>query len=338
MRRLLLAGLLVLAATAALAQTYSGGGGGGVSGGMTTSATNSTATALQALATNAASAGLLLGGALSIQSPTQPGLIVGATGGVTPNTSGVWIEGHGLTVSTGNNNLPPSEDGGIHIGMPYAKDQASGGGYGKISIFSNNINSPEAYLQSYFQLYTDPTPTSRYFRFDVIEQNVGYRNILMNAGGGGTSGFVGICNGGSPAAGPTAVQPSYPLDIGCAAGGVSLNTAGAIQVQTGGVTAGDSFHSAGANAAYFFQDRTGATNWALYASGLVAGIFDGTANRLSVTQGGGVQVGAPTGGDKGAGAINAAAAYYANGTVGVTCNAGISAVTGRAINGLVTTC
>lgn len=51
----------------------------------------------------------------------------------------------------------------------------------------------------------------------------------------------------------------------------------------------------------------------------------------------GVAVGAATGGYKGAGTINAAAAYYANGTAGVTCGSGLGG-TSRTINGIVTTC
>lgn len=51
---------------------------------------------------------------------------------------------------------------------------------------------------------------------------------------------------------------------------------------------------------------------------------------------GGIQVNAPTGGDKGAGTINAAGAYYANGTVGASAGSFsvITAIT--ATNGLVT--
>jgi hypothetical protein len=53
----------------------------------------------------------------------------------------------------------------------------------------------------------------------------------------------------------------------------------------------------------------------------------------------GLQVGAPTGGDKGAGTINAAGAYYANGTVGVSCAAGTVNLTTFAVtNGIVTHC
>jgi len=41
---------------------------------------------------------------------------------------------------------------------------------------------------------------------------------------------------------------------------------------------------------------------------------------------------------QGGGDDHAAAAYYANGTVGVSCGAGISATTGRAVNGIITAC
>jgi hypothetical protein len=52
--------------------------------------------------------------------------------------------------------------------------------------------------------------------------------------------------------------------------------------------------------------------------------------------GGGLQVGVPTGGDKGAGTINAAGAYHANGTAGVA-TFGPSAVTSITVkNGIIT--
>jgi len=52
----------------------------------------------------------------------------------------------------------------------------------------------------------------------------------------------------------------------------------------------------------------------------------------------GVQVGAPTGGDK-AGAINVQGVYWANGTAGVSCTAGtVSLLTFTVVNGIVTAC
>ena len=51
---------------------------------------------------------------------------------------------------------------------------------------------------------------------------------------------------------------------------------------------------------------------------------------------GSLQVGAPTGGDEGAGTINAAGAYYANGTIGVTQTAG-APTSIATIGGIVTT-
>lgn len=42
------------------------------------------------------------------------------------------------------------------------------------------------------------------------------------------------------------------------------------------------------------------------------------ATIATMTQGGGVQIGAPTGGDQGAGTLNMAGAYYSNGTVGTS--------------------
>lgn len=73
----------------------------------------------------------------------------------------------------------------------------------------------------------------------------------------------------------------------------------------------------------------------------------GTANAVTVlgitTDGaianaGGIAAGAPTGGVKGNGTINISGAYYANNTIGVTCAAGFSAVTGRSVLGIVTAC
>ena len=55
-----------------------------------------------------------------------------------------------------------------------------------------------------------------------------------------------------------------------------------------------------------------------------------------VTIGPGVQVGAPTGGDKGSGTINAAGAYWANGTTGVSAGSFSTITAITATNGLVT--
>lgn len=63
---------------------------------------------------------------------------------------------------------------------------------------------------------------------------------------------------------------------------------------------------------------------------------DGTQN---VWLQGGVQVGAPTGGFKGTGTVNAAGVYYANGTAGVSCAAGtVTLLTLVVTNGIVTHC
>lgn len=63
---------------------------------------------------------------------------------------------------------------------------------------------------------------------------------------------------------------------------------------------------------------------------------DGTQN---VWLQGGVQVGAPTGGFKGAGTVNAAGVYYANGTAGVSCAAASVSLTTLVVsNGIITHC
>jgi len=52
---------------------------------------------------------------------------------------------------------------------------------------------------------------------------------------------------------------------------------------------------------------------------------------------GGLAVGAPTGGNEGAGTINSAAAYYANGTKGVTCSGALTVIASITItNGIIT--
>lgn len=51
----------------------------------------------------------------------------------------------------------------------------------------------------------------------------------------------------------------------------------------------------------------------------------------------GVQIGAPTGGDEGAGTINVATAYYSNGTIGVTCS-GSPTASFASVKGIVTHC
>lgn len=101
---------------------------------------------------------------------------------------GLWIHNGTLSIETGNANLPPSDQGGIHIGMPFAKNEASSGGYGTIKIFSNNSNSPEAYLQGTIALITSATAASRRLKIEAIEQGTAYRNLTLNEGGG----YVGI--------------------------------------------------------------------------------------------------------------------------------------------------
>lgn len=63
------------------------------------------------------------------------------------------------------------------------------------------------------------------------------------------------------------------------------------------------------------------------------------ASNYELRIGNGVQSGAPTGGAKGVGTVNAAGAYYANGTAGVSCAAGtVSLATLAVTNGIVTHC
>lgn len=60
---------------------------------------------------------------------------------------------------------------------------------------------------------------------------------------------------------------------------------------------------------------------------------------VAISTGAACLVGAPTGGHEGTGTVNAAAAYYANGTVGVSCGAGtINLTTAIATNGILTHC
>lgn len=95
-----------------------------------------------------------------------------------------------------------------------------------------------------------------------------------------------------------------------------------------------------------FFSGTAAGDIAFQASAgtLWMGVGGGTPGRTSIASGGaftvydgGIVVGAPTGGNKGAGTINPAGAYYSNGTIGVTCGAGLGG-TSRTTLGIVTTC
>lgn len=65
--------------------------------------------------------------------------------------------------------------------------------------------------------------------------------------------------------------------------------------------------------------------------------YDAGVSTYQLRLGGGVQAGVPTGAAKGAGTINAAGTYYADGTAGVTC-ASVSAATMTTKNGLITHC
>jgi hypothetical protein len=62
-----------------------------------------------------------------------------------------------------------------------------------------------------------------------------------------------------------------------------------------------------------------------------------SASQMTITPAGGVQIGAPTGGDKGADTLNVKGAYYADGTLGVTCS-GSPTSSFASVNGIVTHC
>jgi len=89
----------------------------------------------------------------------------------------------GATVST-NDNVPTWESGGIHMGMPFSKNENTSGGYGTIKIFSNDSCSPEAYLQGTMALMTAQDESSRRLKIECIEQGTAYRTVTINEGGG----------------------------------------------------------------------------------------------------------------------------------------------------------
>lgn len=82
-------------------------------------------------------------------------------------------------------------------------------------------------------------------------------------------------------------------------------------------------------------DVTGVTSYQPLVIGGSSLVFQLSGVTVA-TIAGGLQVGAPTGGDKGAGTINAAAAYYANGTAGVVTfgPAAVASITVK--NGIIT--
>lgn len=124
----------------------------------------------------------------------------------------------------------------------------------------------------------------------------------------------------------------------------TINLTGIFQI--GGLTFGST--AGGATPYIFFKDSAGNNSFISGGGGAspdASNYYRNTVHSFGDVGGGttyaklspGLTVGSPTGGDKGLGTINAAAAYYANGTAGVTCNAGLGGTT-RTINGIVTTC
>ena len=82
------------------------------------------------------------------------------------------------------------------------------------------------------------------------------------------------------------------------------------------------------------QDVDSAHTWSL---GYGSSKTNPSTAVLSWTDNAGVYVGAPTGSGKGTGTLNVAGAYYANGTVGVTCS-GTPTSSFASVNGIVTHC
>lgn len=180
-----------------------------------------------------------------------------------------------------------------------------------------------------------------------------------NAAGNGLLQMISVTAGDDIVLGQNSVTSDTfifsggPGDILLEPGGVvSTNTNGMrIGSNSGGalteklVIIGHSSHepSSGA-AAYtrFLGASGGGKNWRIGTGFITSGNFeiqdtsDSAAAYLAIGPTGGTVLGAATGGDKGAGTINAAGAYYANGTVGVAAF-GPSAVTSITVkNGLIT--
>jgi len=89
----------------------------------------------------------------------------------------------GITIGT--NDFSSSwnfDQGGIHMEMPFEKDEASSGGSGSIKIFSNNTHDET--LQGTMALVTSATPGLRRLKLEAIEQNVAFRNMTLNENGG----------------------------------------------------------------------------------------------------------------------------------------------------------
>lgn len=120
------------------------------------------------------------------------------------------------------------------------------------------------------------------------------RNFYVSCDGG-TTNALQVSNGGAIFSGTSAA----PLTARAASGLASVNV-----------------ESSGTNAAYaFFRNGGGATEHGRIAvdNGDIMYLQTGTAATTRVQIGPGVQIGAPTGGDKGAGTINVASGLYLNG-------------------------
>ncbi len=75
-----------------------------------------------------------------------------------------------------------SDQGGLHMEMPFAKNADSSGGSGTIKIFSNDTHA--SVLQGTVGLRTSSTATLRGLLIESIEQGTDYRTIFMNQNGG----------------------------------------------------------------------------------------------------------------------------------------------------------
>lgn len=145
-------------------------------------------------------------------------------------------------------------------------------------------------------------------------------------GGAGTQPFIVTRTARGTGAAYTATQSGDNIGFFGMVGATAANTFAASDGTKGGV--------------FFGAQAT--ENWSATNQGAKLLLY-ATPNTTSTaavvaTFQAGIQVGAPTGGDKGAGTLNIAGAYWANGTTGVTCGAGISATTGRSVNGIITAC
>lgn len=139
----------------------------------------------------------------------------------------------------------------------------------------------------------------------------------LSTGSGAISGGAGSFTTGT-----------FTDNILCAPSGTLQNAAGwdnVIQVQ-------------GAQYPAISLRKTNATaqQWDIANNNSALSFYDGTNYAMTLFNAGGLNLGAPTGGDKGLGTINAAGAYYANGDAGVA-SFGPSAVASITVkNGIIT--